>query len=245
MSSEWYQVLSLGARYWFALLGVVIVWRALRWQWSDSRRRKQVLRNLPDAGYIGTLYVLEGESDAFDEGDSINIPAEGVLGSAMGCDVFIPHPSISARHMLFHLFPDGLHVRAYRDQQLTVDGEILEPGEQAILLHGATLEVGAVEMQLRLFVGVVLRAAQEGDPPPLHASTRKQKAADKKKKKPVLKMVKKRKPPVEEEEAYLEEDVDEVYQDEADYDGNYGEEEAPWSTRTWGSPFDEDDDRYS
>lgn len=253
MSSEWYQVVALGARYWFALLGVIIIWRALRWQWSDSRRRKQVMRNLPDAGYIGTLYVLEGESDAFDEGDTINIPAEGVLGSAMGCDVFIPHPSVSARHMLFHLFPDGLHIRAYRDQQMVVDEEVLEPGEQAILLHGATLTVGAVVLQLRLFVGVGVQHALTAPPPVPKESKRGGKTAAKqketvqteKRRKSVFKL--KKKPPVQEEEIYDEEAYEEDAYDEAEYEAfeDYTDGEAPWSTNTWGSPFDEEDDRYS
>lgn len=231
VSSDWYEVLAVGARYWFALLGVLIVWRALRWQISDNRRRAQVLRNLPDAGYIGTLYVMEGESDALDEGDSINIPAEGVLGSAMGCDVFLPHPSVSARHVLFHLFADGLHVRAYKDQTLVVDGQVLLPGEQAILRHGAVLTIGAVVVQLRLFVGVTLKSSRPQDaplpPPPAgDAKARKKPFARRPKTQPM-------EPP---EAAPLEEDTEPP--------------EQPWDTGQWqnlpgwGNPFDENDDFY-
>lgn len=159
MSSDWYEVLALGMRYWFVALAVLLVWQAASWQREDNKRRAKVLSNLPDAGYIGTLYVMHGESDVLDEGDNLNIPAEGVLGSAMGCDVYLPHQSVDSRHVVFHLFRDGLHVRAHRDQKLVIDGQALPPGEQAILRHGAVMTVGSVVLQLRLFVGVDVKGS--------------------------------------------------------------------------------------
>ena len=162
MSREYYELLVLSARYVFALLGVVVVWRAARWLRQDSRQRRRVMRDLPDAGYIGALYVLEGQSKHLGPGDSLPLPAEGVLGSGAGCDVRVRHATVARRHALFELRRDGMHLRPHRDARLWVDGQPLPQGCQAILAHGALLTLGRVDLQLRLFAGV--QAATAFDP---------------------------------------------------------------------------------
>lgn len=181
MWDKFYTALQLASPYWFALLGVVVVWRAFQWLRADASLRRKVLRQLPDAGYIGTLYVLAGESGDMEPGDEFNLPAEGVLGSATGCDVCLPHPTVAARQALFQYEPDGLHLRAYRDEIIAVDGELVPSGAEAILLHGARLELGAVMLQLRLFAGLdvtqELTADGEALYPPKAAQQRRRKSA--------------------------------------------------------------------
>lgn len=171
MSQDWFALLSESAGYWFSLLAVIIVWRAIRWLRMESRQRKKVLRTLPDAGFIGTLYVLQGESRSLRPDTAVPLPVEGVMGSASGCDARIAHPSVAGRHALFELQGDGLHLRPYRDEILQVDGEPIPTGCEAILQHGATITLGGVLLQLRLFAGVQLEQVEEEDvratePPP-------------------------------------------------------------------------------
>ncbi len=154
MQRDWYEVLVLAARYWFALLGIVVVWRGFSWLRLESRQRKRKLRQLPDAGFIGAFYVLEGESRALRGGDSIPVPMEGVIGSASGCDIRVHHPSVAGRQALFEFRSDGMHLRPFRDEPLRVDDQPLPPGCEAVLRHGALLTMGAVVLQLRLFAGI-------------------------------------------------------------------------------------------
>ena len=152
--ADWYVVLIEAMRYWFALLGIIIAWRALHWLQLEAGHRKRVLRDLPDAGYIGTLHVLEGESRAMRPGLSVPLSSEGAIGSASGCDVRIPHPTVAGRHALFEFQRDGLHLRPHRDAMLHVDGQQLPPRSEAILQHGAVIVLGSVRLQLRLFAGI-------------------------------------------------------------------------------------------
>lgn len=154
MTQEYYELLVLAARYAFTLLGVIVVWRSMRWLRQDSRQRKKTMTALPDAGYVGTLYVMEGQSKGMEPGDGLQLPVEGVLGSGPGCDVRVPHHTVGGRHALFFFQSDGLHLRPYRDERLQVDGQPLPEGCEAILQHGAVLTLGGVMLQLRLFAGV-------------------------------------------------------------------------------------------
>jgi len=154
LSQDYYELLVLAARYVFALLGVVVVWRAANWLRQDFRERRWVKSALPDAGYIGTLHVMEGQSKRLIPGDSLPLPTEGVLGSGAGCDVRVSHATVGRRHALFEFRPDGLHLRPYRDERLQVDGHPLPQGCEAILAHGAMLTLGGVMLQLRLFAGI-------------------------------------------------------------------------------------------
>lgn len=59
MGSDVYEVISLAARYWFTFLGVLIVWRSFRWLRKDRKAKHRRLKQLPDAGMVGELVVLE------------------------------------------------------------------------------------------------------------------------------------------------------------------------------------------
>ena len=166
MSQEYYELLSVSASYAFSLLGILVAWRAVSWLRRDSSQRRRVLRTLPDAGYVGALYVMAGQSRGMNPGDSFPLPIEGVLGSRAGCDVRLPHPAVAGRHALFAFQPDGLHVRPYRTERLHVDDQPLPQGCEAILQHGATLALGNVMLQLRLFAGVEVPAAARSDAEP-------------------------------------------------------------------------------
>lgn len=156
----------MSMRYVFLLLALAVLLKALRWMLRDARLRRQTMRKLPDAGYIGAFYVMSGESRRLDAGDEIRLPCEGTLGSARACDVCVPHPSVPARAAIFWLERDGLHMVPADPEGFCVDGTSVGAGEEAVLLHGATVTAGEVMLQLRLFSGVELLGALDADGEP-------------------------------------------------------------------------------
>lgn len=157
MSSEVYEVISLAARYWFTLLGVLIVWRSFRWLRKDRKAKHRRLKQLPDAGMIGELVVLEG-SDELPAGTALPLPREGTLGRLRTCDVTVPVPGVAPCHLDFS-FQNGKGLLIYpRVRCLAqVDGDELNSRSKARnypMHHGSRLTVGDAVLRLRLFVGL-------------------------------------------------------------------------------------------
>lgn len=154
MSESIYAVAAYIARYWFAALAVVIVWRGIIWMRKDADRVSRAQRNLPDAGYIGEWAVVASDVPTTPEGLVLRAPRDGWIGSARACDVRLKDAGVSAHAARFFLREDGLHVQPQHSGEMLVDGEPVQ--REAVLRHGATLTIGGVTLQLRLFAGVVL-----------------------------------------------------------------------------------------
>ena len=179
MPDDLYEILSLGMRYWFLLLGALIVWRSFRWLRKDRREKHRRLRQLPDAGMIGELVVLVG-SDELPEGTAIPVPREGVLGFLRTCDVVVPVSGVAGHHIDFS-FQDGkgLLITPWRGQTCQVDADELTHRSRASrypMHHGSRLFVGDAVLRLRLFAGLETSAhaafapdAPEQDAPPAAA----------------------------------------------------------------------------
>lgn len=179
MPDDLFEILSLGMRYWFLLLGALIVWRSFRWLRKDRREKHRRLRQLPDAGMIGELVVLVG-SDELPEGTAIPVPREGVLGYLRTCDVVVPVPGVAGHHIDFS-FQDGkgLLITPWRGQTCQVDADELTHRSRASrypMHHGSRLFVGDAVLRLRLFAGLETSAhaafapdAPEQDAPPAAA----------------------------------------------------------------------------
>lgn len=179
MPDDLYEILSLGMRYWFLLLGALIVWRSFRWLRKDRREKHRRLRQLPDAGMIGELVVLVG-SDELPEGTAIPVPREGVLGFLRTCDVVVPVSGVAGHHIDFS-FQDGkgLLITPWRGQTCQVDADELTHRSRASrypMHHGSRLFVGDAVLRLRLFAGLETSAhaafapdAPENDAPPAAA----------------------------------------------------------------------------
>jgi hypothetical protein len=150
-----YEIVALGARYWFAFLGVVIVWRSYMWLRKDAKIRRKRLRQLPDAGLVGELVVLAG-SDALPPGTVIPLPREGTLGSLRSCDVSIPCPGVANRHGDFR-FENGVGLIVTPAPQLSivVDGQEPAPDQREwVMHHGSRLVIGDALLRMRLFMGL-------------------------------------------------------------------------------------------
>ncbi|MBQ8537548.1 MAG: FHA domain-containing protein [Clostridia bacterium] len=173
MPSELYEILAQGASYWFAFLGIVIVWRSFAWLRKDGRLRRKRVRQLPDAGFVGELVVLAG-NEQLPEGSLLPLPQEGVLGSLRGCDVVVPEEGVAGKHLTFRFIRGkGLYIEPWLHQTVWVDGEEYgHRGKPPLMYHGSRLQVGEAHLRLRLFMGVeTARSARRyEEPEPLEIS---------------------------------------------------------------------------
>lgn len=157
MPEDVYEVLSLGMRYWFVLLGALIVWRTFGWLRKDRREKHRRLRQLPDAGMIGELVVIVG-SDELPEGTEIPVPREGVLGFLRTCDVVVPVSGVADQHLDFSFRNGkGLLLRPWRGCTCQIEADELthrtNPARYP-MHHGSRLFVGDAVLRLRVFAGL-------------------------------------------------------------------------------------------
>ncbi|MDL2318047.1 FHA domain-containing protein [Eubacteriales bacterium OttesenSCG-928-A19] len=167
MNESVYSVVAYIARYWFALLALVIVWRAIVWLRQDAHRVARAKRKLPDAGFIGEWAVVASGTPEIEVGTLLRAPRDGWIGSARACDVRLRDERVPARAARFFLREDGLHLQPSRGGGIEVDGEPVQ--HEAVLRHGAMLAIGGITLQLRLFAGILL----EGESPAAPSVDRK------------------------------------------------------------------------
>ncbi len=157
MPANVYEVISLGMRYVFTLLGVMIVLRTFSWLRKDRRQNHKRLRQLPDAGTIGVLVVVFGSKD-LPEGTMISVPHEGVLGCLRGCDIVVPAEGVAKKHLDFTFVDgEGLYIHPYRGCPCTVDGVELRTkrdSRQYPMQHGSLLTIGEATLRLGVFAGL-------------------------------------------------------------------------------------------
>ena len=91
MSDQLYEMLANGLRYWFVLLGALIVARSFLWLRRDRKEQHERVRRLPDAGSIGETVVLSGP-ETLPEGSVLPLPPEGIVGSVRSADIWRPSP---------------------------------------------------------------------------------------------------------------------------------------------------------
>ncbi len=174
MKETIYPVIAYIARYWFLALLLVILWRAALWLRRDALGARQRASKLSDAGAIGEWAVVATGTPRVPEGAVFPATRDGMIGSARGCDVRLQSERVPGRTARFTLREDGLHIWPVRrgflakssdgaissnsrlGNQGTVRVDGVEVQREAVLRHGATLTVGSVTLQLRLFAGVRL-----------------------------------------------------------------------------------------
>ena len=170
MRSDLYQIIALGARYWFALLGVLIVVRSFLWLHRDHREKHRRLRSLPDAGTVGELVVLAGSED-LSEGSVLPLPWEGTLGYVRGCDLVVPVPGVARTHLdLSFREGTGLVAVPRHRRPCLADGVKISSRREAEahpLQHRSVLQVGEAVFRVRLFMGLDIEhpaVFADGDP---------------------------------------------------------------------------------
>ncbi len=157
MSEEIWRVLYTVSRYLFPFFAVLSVLFILFYILSESRTRKERLRGLPGAGNIGELIVLSG-SRGLDTNTWFPVPREGVLGSVRSCDLVIPCPGVSARHLDFSWVDGtGLLIRPRTGCEVRVNDTLLtcRTDVRAVpMAHGSILQVGSAVLRLHLFAAL-------------------------------------------------------------------------------------------
>jgi|GEM_PF-2918047 len=154
MNESIYAVLAYTLRYWFALLVLIIVWRAIQWIRKDASQSQRMRGRLLDAGFIGEWAVVLSQEEAMPEGMVLRASRDGWVGSGRACDIRVQSKAVPSRVARFYLRKDGLHMLPRHPNTIEVDGEWVR--REAILRHGATLRTGGVTLQLRLFAGILL-----------------------------------------------------------------------------------------
>ncbi len=158
MTPEIYEVLSLAMRYWFTLVGVLIVWRAFSWLRKDRRKEHKRLRRLPDAGMVGEFVVQSPGTDALPEGTILSVPREGVLGYSRVNDIPVPASGVAKSHLDFTFIAgQGLRIMPRPRCECFVDDILLSSKKVARmnpLGHGSILQVGDAFLKLHLFAGI-------------------------------------------------------------------------------------------
>ena len=150
-------------RYFFTLIGVLIVWHSFSWLRKDRRQKHKRLKQLPDAGTIGILTVETG-SKHLKPGSVIPVPHEGVLGYLRTCDVVVPVDGVATMHLDF-TFVDGkgLYIYPRRGCEAQVDGMLLasrKDGRRCPMQHGSVLEIGEAVLRLGVFAGLDVKEAR-------------------------------------------------------------------------------------
>ena len=146
VSGEAYELLAMLMRYVFVLLGLLILWRALRWLRRDAKAYRREMRTLPDAGLVGEMVNLK-------TGESCPLPREGTIGSARACDIRVKGYGVLRNHARF-AFEEGKGLRvtpSRRGKTLMAGVELKGP---AHALHGTQLQVGDALLRVRLFAGL-------------------------------------------------------------------------------------------
>ena len=150
MQGTYYQLLALAARGLFLALILLLVLRAGGSLLRQHRARKELLRQLPDAGMVGEMRDIESDK-------SYPLPREGVLGGGRGCDICLK--GLRRRHVTFAYVPGKgiLITPCHRRSACWLDGQPLRRGAYA--LHGALLRVGGYTLGVRLFAGLDVPSA--------------------------------------------------------------------------------------
>lgn len=161
MTQAWVQVLSLLFGYVSAAIILLIVLLALRKYASDRALWRRVRRELPQAGAVGQLVVLDG-GRRLRLGEEISVPYEGTMGASHSCDVCIPARKVHMRSAFFWMENDGLHMVALHRDGFLADDVPVEPGDEAVLRHGAVLRVGEAKLSLSLYSSRRMRAIDDG-----------------------------------------------------------------------------------
>ena len=161
--TEIYELAALIARYWFALLAVLIVIRAWRMTIVDNRRARTLRNIATSTGQLGELVVIRGSGKAR-RGMKYPILQEGMVGSSSRADIRIRASGVHKRHAHFRLQPDGLLLTAIGASPLAfADGK---SGKELLATDGDSIVIGNVTLLCVLFDGQTDQVHERVSAPP-------------------------------------------------------------------------------
>lgn len=161
--TEIYELAALIARYWFALLAVLIVIRAWRMTIVDNRRARTLRDIAVSTGQLGELVVTKGSGKAR-RGMKYPILQEGMIGSSARADIRIRASGVRKRHAHFRLQSDGLLLTSIGGAPLAfAEGK---SGKKLLATDGDSLVFGNVTLLCVLFDGQTAQVHERVTAPP-------------------------------------------------------------------------------
>ena len=157
-----YEILSLAARYFFAVLMVLIVLRAWRITVRDNRRAKVLREGSIETGCVGQWVVGNNSRSPL----LVPILREGVLGASGRADMRIKGRDILPQHAHIEARQGGLLIRPIGKAKVAFakDGTT---GAQLFAKDGDILTIGKLNVMIVLFDP---GAAQPTQTPPAKAT---------------------------------------------------------------------------
>ena len=154
MNGEAYEILAYAARYYFTVLALIIVWRAVMAFFRDRRERDG------SAGCVGELILIgDGSRRRYKKEQRYPLPAEAVLGSGMSADIRVSGEGIAKKH-LFLTYSRGevlVHPLNGAACQAPKNGN----GEMA-LRNGSRMTVGPLQFRAVIYRPRASAAAARG-----------------------------------------------------------------------------------
>lgn len=148
MSSDWYTLLSLSMRYWFAAVITVVVWQAWRGAIHDSRNARKLRTEAPVTGAIGEFIVLEGGGKNLRTGTRVPVPREGLAGSSRRADVRLQHDDVYRYHARLEIRENGLLTETMGGAVITLGGT---SGTRLLLRNGDVFSIGRLKLMLIMY----------------------------------------------------------------------------------------------
>lgn len=160
MNSGLYELISIGARYLFALIMVIIVARAWKITIVDSRRANNLRRLSPETGVCGEFLVMSG-SGRVREGMRFPVIREGLIGSSRKADIRLRCGAVHRSHAFCELTEKGLRIRACGSARIyNANGD---SRKEMTIGDGGRITIGQAELMLILTDGTGADAAPERD----------------------------------------------------------------------------------
>lgn len=147
MDSELYTIVSMAARYWFAALMLILVFRAWRVTTIDNRRARVLRDWTPETGCIGQFVITTGEKRK--RTVKLPIPREGMLGSSPRADVLIRSRELNRYHAHIEQREGGVLLRLQGNARATLNGK--DVGDTLFLRDGDVLGIGRMRLTTVLF----------------------------------------------------------------------------------------------
>ena len=150
MSTDLYELIAYAARYWFALLAVLVAFYGWRACVTDNRRARILRYQAHGAGCVGERVMLDDgtKKKKNRKPECYQFGAEAVIGSGRTADVRIRARDVKKRHIFMTYRPGEMVLHAVDGAPFT--SPVNREGEH-ILRDGDELQIGALRMTLVFF----------------------------------------------------------------------------------------------
>ncbi|MBC8531378.1 FHA domain-containing protein [Gehongia tenuis] len=147
MSEQIYHVLVIGARYWFCLALIYIVFGVVNGVRKEYRYNRFV-RQEAQARFAGIMEVVEGPEEIM--GRRYGLKLESIIGRGRSCDVNVEDASISRSHCRIYFKQGKWYVEDAGSRNGTfLNGKKVSRPKR--IYHRDILKLGDVEFDMTLY----------------------------------------------------------------------------------------------